>query len=169
MKNRLSMLFVAGVVAVGMAAGAAAQEMKPVLTLDMAKKIAEACEAKAAAEGWRPINIAVYDDGGNLKVFHRQDNAFLGSIQISQMKGHTSAMFPFSTRVFAEIAHGKDGAPGRAPGIAMVPGIASFAGGVPIMTASGAQIGGVGVSGATADQDEECAQVGINAIADMLK
>ena len=97
----------------------------------MAMEIAVTCEAKAVEEGWRPINIAVYDDGGNLVVFHRMDGAFLGSIQIAQMKGHTSAMFPFSTRLLSELAYGKDGEPGSLPGIAEIPGIAAFPGGVP--------------------------------------
>ena len=43
-----------------------------------------------------------------------------------------------------------------------------FAGGLPII-ADGTVIGGVGVSGATGDQDEECAQAGLDAVADMLK
>ncbi len=149
--------------------GAQAVETKPVLTLAMAEKIADVCAEKAAAEGWRPVNVAVYDDGGNLTVFHRMDGAFLGSIQIAQMKGHTSAMFPFSTRLLSELAYGKDGEPGRVPGIAEIPGIAAFPGGVPIMTPDGNQIGAVGVSGATGDQDEECAQAGIAAIADMIQ
>ena len=159
----------AAVVAMGLSAGAEALDQKPILTLDMAKTMADACEAKAVAEGWRPINIAIFDDGGNLKLFRRQENAFLGSIQISQLKGHSSTMFPFSTRVFAELAYGKDGEPGSLPGIAEIPGIASFPGGVPIMTADGHQIGGVGVSGASGDEDEACAQAGIDAIADMLE
>lgn len=158
----------AAVVAMGVGS-AGALEQKPILTLEMAKMMADACEAKAVAEGWRPINIAIFDDGGNLKLFHRQENAFLGSIQISQMKGHTSAMFPRATRSFAELVYGTEGKPGAVPGIAEIPGIAAFPGGLPIMTATGHQIGGVGVSGATSDQDEACAQAGLDAIADMLK
>lgn len=142
---------------------------KPMLTLEMANKMADACEAARAKEGWRPLNIAIFDDGGNLKLFRRQDNAFLGSIQISQMKGHTSSMFPSPTRRYGNLAFGEEGKPPVAPGIAFVPGIASFPGGLPIMTANGQQIGGIGVSGATGDQDEMCAQAGIDAIADMLK
>ncbi len=149
--------------------GAQALEQTPIMTLEIAKKMADACEAKAIAEGWRPVNIAIFDEGANLKLFRRQENAFLGSIQISQMKGHSSAMFPFSTRLFAELSFGKDGNPAPIPGIAHVPGIATFAGGLPIMTAGGAQIGGIGVSGASADEDEQCAQAGIDAVADMLK
>ncbi len=156
-------------VAMGLSAGAQALDQKPVLTLDMANKIIEACIAKAAAEGWRPVNVAVYDDGGNLKAFQRMDNAFLGSIQVAQLKGHSSTMFPFPTRVFAELAYGTDGNPGRIPGIAEVPGIAAFAGGVPIMTPDGHQLGGVGVCGASSDEDEQCAEAGIEAIAGMMQ
>lgn len=156
--------------AAGLAAFAAqAIESKPVLTLEMAETIADVCQETAVEKGWRPINVAVYDDGGNLVVFHRMDGAFLGSIQIAQMKGHTSAMFPFSTRTMSELAYGKDGEPGRVPGISEIPGIAAFPGGVPIMTADGRQVGAVGVSGATGDQDEECAQAGIAAISGMLE
>ncbi len=169
MKIKVLVLVAAtSVVAMGLTTGAQALDQKPVLTLDMANKIVEACVAKAAAEGWRPVNVAVFDDGGNLKAFQRMDSAFLGSIQIAQLKGHTSTMFPLSTRRFAEIAYGKDGQPGPNPGVAEIPGIASFPGGVPIMTGDGHQIGGVGVSGATADEDEQCAQAGIDAIKSML-
>ena len=55
------------------------------------------------------------------------------------------------------------------PGIAQVPGIIAFAGGLPIMTADKVQIGGIGVSGGTADQDETCAQAGLDAAQDALK
>ena len=149
--------------------GVGALEQKPILTLDMAKKMADACEAAQAKGGWRPINVAIFDDGGNIKLFRRQENAFLGSIQIAQMKGHTSAIFPFSTRTFANLAFGTDGKPASLPGIAYTPGIVSFAGGLPIKTDDGHQIGSIGVSGASADEDEMCAQAGIDAIADMLK
>ena len=37
------------------------------------------------------------------------------------------------------------------------------------MTGSKAQIDGIGVSGGTADQDEQCAKAGLDAAADDLK
>jgi len=167
--TRLSMLAIAILAAAGFAGSAQALDQKPVLTLELAQKMADACEAAQKAGGWRPINVAIYDDGGNLKVFRRQDNAFLGSIQVAQMKGHTSAVFPFSTRTFAELSFGKDGQPAPIPGLAFIPGVTAFAGGLPVMTAAGQQIGSIGVSGASSDEDEQCAQAGIDAIADMLK
>ena len=110
------------------------------------------------------MNIAVVDDGANLVAFERMDGAYLGSIQVAQHKAATSANFPFSTRQFSELAFGKEGKPGIVPGIANFPGIVTFAGGLPIMTANKVQIGGIGVSGGTSDQDEQCAQAGIDAV-----
>lgn len=166
---RIKTALMAAAFACGIAGSAQAIDQKSVLSLAMAETMADACEAMAKAEGWRPVNIAIYDDGGNLKLFRRQDGAFLGSIQVAQMKGHTSTMFPFPTRLVADLGYGTEGQPAPLPGIVEVPGIIAFAGGLPIMTAGGQQIGGIGISGATADEDEACAQAGIDAIADMLK
>ena len=48
-------------------------------------------------------------------------------------------------------------------GLTAQPGLALFGGGLPII-AEGTVIGGIGVSGASADQDEDCAQAGLGAI-----
>ncbi len=130
--------------------------------------MAAACEAKAIQAQWK-MNIAVVDDGANLIFFQHMDGAFKGSVYISQHKAMTSANFPFPTRRFGELAFGKDGKPGMVPGIADVPGIITLAGGLPIMTASKVQIGGIGVSGGTADQDEECAKAGLDAVENELR
>ena len=157
---------VAGLISCG--SSAMAIETKPTLTLDLAKKMAAGCEAKATQEKWK-MNIAVVNDGANLVYFERMDGAFLGSVSVAQHKAITSAEFPAPTRFFGELAFGKDGKPGALPGIANVPGVITFAGGLPIMTGGKAQIGGIGVSGGTADQDEESAKAGLDAVADDLK
>jgi glc operon protein GlcG len=136
--------------------------------LETAKKMADACEAKAVQEGWK-MNVAVVDAGADLVLFQRMDGAYLGSVTIAQMKAQSSAMFPFPTRGLGEIAFGKDGEPGRTPGLAFVPGLAAFPGGLPVKTANGAHIGAIGVSGGTGDQDEACAQAALDAVADLLK
>jgi uncharacterized protein GlcG (DUF336 family) len=84
------------------------------------------------------------------------------------LKANTSAGLPFPSRLVGELAFGKDGQPGRVPGIADIPGVAAFPGGLPIVTSDGQHIGGIGVSGATGDQDEECAAAGLAAVKDML-
>lgn len=139
-----------------------AQQQKTVLGLDAAKKIVAACESRALKEGWNMV-ITVVDDGGNLKHFSRMDNSFRKSIQVSQLKAETSSGFPRSSRQMADIAKQ------RAPGIEYVPGVVLFAGGLPIVTAKGEHIGAIGVSGGTPDQDEACAQAGLDAVKSVLE
>lgn len=142
------------------ACGVNAQETKPTLTQATAKKMADACEAKAKAEGWKII-IAIVDDGGNLKHFTRMDGSFLVSVRISQLKAETSAGVPVSSRQWGEFSE-------KVKGLELVPGTVAFAGGLPIMS-GGKHIGGIGVSGASSDQDEACAQAGLDAVKDVLK
>ena len=160
MKYRTIVLATA--IALGLAsASALAQDKKTVLNLETAKKMAAACEAKAKAEGWK-MNIAILDAGANMKYFLRQDDAFLGSVQIAKLKANTSSNFPFSTKQVGEITT-------NIPGIAFVPGIVTFEGGLPIKTAGGEHVGAIGVSGGTAEQDGICAQAGLDAVKDDLK
>ena len=129
------------------------------LTLEVAKKMAEICEKLAVDSKWRPIVIAIYDSGGNLKLLHRQDNSFLMSLQIAKLKASSSAGLPMTTRQIGDLAYKNKE---RGHGIEHVPGVVIFPGGVPIITKSGAHLGGIGVSGATADQDEECAKLALS-------
>ncbi len=151
------LIAIALVCSAALAGPAIAQQKKTTLGLEAAKKITAACEERARKEGWNMV-IAVVDDGGSLKHFSRMDNAFRASIEIAQLKANTSSGFPRSTRQVGEIAQQ------RVPGIVHVPGIVTFAGGLPIITAGGEHIGAVGVSGGTADQDEVCAQAGLDAV-----
>ena len=145
---------------------APALEMRPVLTLDVARKIVEACIAKAQQQGWK-MHVAVLDIGGNLKAFARMDDAQLLSEEVAMRKAYTAAALPRSTREVADLAYSN---PDRRPGgIAFLPHVAVIQGGLPIMTADGVHIGGVGVSGSTAQNDEACAQSGLDAIKDELK
>lgn len=144
-----------------LAGSAMALELRPVLSLEVAKKMAAACETKAKQEGWK-MNIAIVDTGGNLKYFLRQDDAFLKSVEIAQLKAGTSAGLPFSTKQIGDIT-------AKVPGIAFVPGIVTFEGGLPIMTADGKQVGAIGVSGGSAEQDGLCAQASIDAVKNDLK
>ena len=140
---------------------ASAAEMKPVLTMSAALAMVEACVALAAQEGWA-MHIAVLDSGANLKAYARMDNSMLLSHDIAMAKARTSASFPNSTRGAAQFAFGPDG---NQPGaFAFVPGLNFFPGGLPIMSDE-THVGGIGVSGASGDQDEQCAQAGLDAAA----
>jgi len=140
----------------------------PVLSLDVAKTLAAGCEAKAEDMKWK-MNISIVDNGANQIFFEKMDGAFLGGGDVALHKAQTSAKFPFPTRAIEQLAYGKDLKGGPLPGLPLVPGIIAFAGGLPIMTADGAHIGGIGVSGGTADEDELCAQAGLDGAKDLLK
>ena len=143
-------------------------KMKPVINLSVAKVMADACEADQQKSGYAPINIAIVDAGGDLVLFRRQNDAFLLSIDIATKKAISSAGIPFPTRLVEQLVYGTDGKPGVIPGLAHSKDIVAFAGGLPIKTKSGVLLGAIGVSGATADEDEQCAAAAIKAIEDVL-
>ena len=145
-----------------------ALKMKPVINLSVAKIMADACEADQKKSGYSPVNIAIVDAGGDLVLFRRQNDAFLLSIDIAVKKANSSAGIPFPTRVIEELVYGKDGKPGIIPGLAFSKDLVAFAGGLPIKTKSGFLLGAIGVSGATADEDEQCAAAAIKAIEEVL-
>jgi uncharacterized protein GlcG (DUF336 family) len=164
--NKLAKTAVACGLGALLALPASALEMRPILTLDVARKIVEACVGQAQKQGWK-MHIAVLDIGGNLKAFARMDDAQLLSEEVAMRKAYTAAALPRSTRETADLAYNN---PERRPGpIAFLPRVAVIQGGLPIMTAGGVQLGGVGVSGSTAQNDEACAQAGLDAVKDDLK
>lgn len=110
------------------------------------------------------MSIAIYDRGARLILFYRMTGATLGASSIAMEKGKSSAHFPVATRQWALAVQGK-----QAPsGIAFLPNITAIAGGLPIRAADGAHLGGIGVSGSSADDDEACAQAAIDAVKDTL-
>lgn len=109
-----------------------------------------------------PMNIAVYDDGANMKAFVRMDGAFLGSADIAQNKARTAALFGFNTEALYDFV--KPG--GTSPGFDRTNGgLIVFAGGVPVRSADGALIGAVGVSGGAIAQDYQVASAAVTALA----
>ena len=101
-----------------------------------------------------PMNIAVYDDGANMKAFVRMDGAFLGSADIAMNKARTAALFGFNTEALYDFV--KPG--GTSPGFDRTNGgLIVFAGGIPIKDAEGRLVGAVGVSGGAVAQDFQVA------------
>ena len=143
---------------------------KPVLTYDAAGKMIAACFAAQAAAGHAKVNVVVVDDGGRLIAAARQDGACKACIEIAEKKAITSSLYTAPTRVFADLSFGvkRDGVNAGLPGAAFVPGLVAFAGGLPVKAGTGDVVGGIGVSGASEDQDESCAQAGLNAVSESL-
>jgi glc operon protein GlcG len=160
-KKLATLIFAINAVAMFGSSVSHAQTVKPSLNLTTAKKIAQGCEDAARKEGWN-MNIAIVDEGGNLKYFTSMDNAFLLTAKIAQLKANTSVGLPFPTRQIREIAK-------SAQGLERTPDTSMIAGGLPILMANGKLIGAIGVSGASEDQDEVCAKAGLDAARELLK
>lgn len=97
-----------------------------------------------------PMNIAIFDEGANLKNFVRMDGAFLGSLDIAMGKARTAALFGFNTEALYEFC--KPG--GTSPGFENTNGgLIVFAGGIPLRNPDGTLVGAVGISGGSVEQD----------------
>lgn len=132
----------------------------PGITAEAAAAACSAAVAHAAARGWR-INVAVVDRGGNLMAFLRQPGAFIHSIEIAIDKAYTSASFGFPTKAWmGAIGHDE----GMKLGFANQPRLIVFGGGLPVPGDGTEWMGGIGVSGASEAEDEECARAGLAAI-----
>ncbi|MCI4351377.1 MAG: heme-binding protein [Thermoplasmata archaeon] len=130
-----------------------------VLTLDHAEKIVAAAKAKAKAINTL-MDIAVVDEGGNLKAFVRMDGAWLGSVDIAQKKARTARFFDMPTGAIGQLS--QPGGPlfgiEHSNG-----GLITFPGGLPLKDSSGAVIGGIGVSGSSVENDHAVAEAGAKA------
>jgi len=133
---------------------------KKSLTLDGAKKVIATAVAEAKTKNAPGAVIAVTDEGGNLMALERLDGTFAAGATISVGKARTAVLFKRPTKVFEDIIRN-----GRTPMIALPDSLFTpLQGGIPIVV-DGEVIGGVGVSGAaSAQQDEELAIAGANAI-----
>jgi uncharacterized protein GlcG (DUF336 family) len=129
------------------------------LQLADARRMIAAAEKKAE-EIKQPMNVAVVDAGGNLLAFERMENAWLGSIDISQKKAYTSRAFDITTQDLGKHSQSGDqffGIHASNDGKIMI-----FAGGIPIKQ-DGVVVGAIGVSGGSGEQDHSVAEAGAKA------
>ena len=106
------------------------------------------------------INVAVADSAGNLVAFLRMPGAFPQSIAIAIDKAYTAGGFGFPTGKWMDVCAGNEG---MKLGFSAQPRLVVFGGGLPIRV-GGELVGGIGVSGASEEQDGICAQAGLLAI-----
>jgi uncharacterized protein GlcG (DUF336 family) len=133
------------------------------VTIAEAEKIVEAARDKALAIGTQ-MCIAVVDSGGNLKAFHRMDDAWVGSIDISQKKARTAVFFGMMTGQIGKLSqpggplYGIEHSNG---------GLITFPGGIPIVDEDGVMVGAVGVSGSSVENDHIVAEAGVRAVGEV--
>ena len=129
----------------------------PPIKLEAALKLVSAAEAEARKHNW-PVAVTVVDNAGFLVAFHRLDNTQLGSVEISQEKAKTAALFRRPSKYFEDqLAQGGSGLR------ALRTGVMPVEGGLPIIQ-DGKVIGGIGVSGVKATEDGQVAKVGLTAL-----
>ncbi len=142
-------------------AGAAQPQMLEVLSLEQAQRLVAGCERYAQENELAPLSMAVYDAAGNLKLFARQDGTTLATVDFAHIKGRTAAVTALATSELAKIEFADKTRP---LGIGHVQGLTIVQGGVPVRSSSGQHLGGFGVSGAPAAQDEACGLAGAEAM-----
>lgn len=129
------------------------------VTINQVETILEAAKAKAKEIGVA-MNIAIVDEGANLKLFYRMDDAMLGCADIAIKKAKTSRLFNIDSGEIGKLSQ---------PGGSLYgiehsnSGLISFAGGV-LLRDRNIVIGAIGISGGTVEQDHEVAIAGANAL-----
>jgi glc operon protein GlcG len=129
------------------------------LTLEGARALVAAAEAKAKADGAAGA-IAVVDAGGHLLALDRLDGTFPAAADVATGKARTAAMFRRPTKFFEDAVN-----QGRTAmtTVSVVTSFTPLQGGVPVV-AGGEVVGAIGVSGArSAAHDEEIAQAAVAA------
>jgi uncharacterized protein GlcG (DUF336 family) len=121
---------------------------------------AVAAATQRAAELGIRINAAVTDASGVLAAFLRMPGAFLHSVDIAIDKAYTAASFGFPTSQWMALLAQDES---LRIGLTQRPRLVAFGGGLPIRE-GGVPIGGIGVSGGSAEQDEDCARAGLAAL-----
>src|SRR5712671_7809360 len=126
------------------------------ISSELAQKMVNAAVAKATELGVSE-NVAILDDGGNLKAFGRMDGASIPTTEMAQNKAYT-ALLGVSTQEFFNFIQSD---PSLLAGIPTLARIAAWGGGFPIKV-NGDVVGAIGLSGAPIVQnDVDCARAAL--------
>lgn len=126
------------------------------ITLEAAKKVMAAAEAEATKNNWA-VAITILDSTGHMVAMHKLDNVQYASIKIAEGKARTALDFRRPTKAL------EDALAGGGAGLRVLTfGNVLVQGGIPIVV-DGKIVGSIGVSGVTAQQDEQIATAGASA------
>jgi uncharacterized protein GlcG (DUF336 family) len=130
----------------------------PPITTEQARKAVSAALAEARANNWM-MAAAVVDPGGILVYFERLDDTQNASSQIAIDKARSAALFKRPTKTFQDsVERG-----GIGLRVLTLRGAMPVDGGVPLVI-DGRIVGGLGISGGTAEQDGQCAKAATDAM-----
>jgi uncharacterized protein GlcG (DUF336 family) len=133
------------------------------ISFELAQKMVDEAVAKAREIGVSE-NVAILDDGGNLKAFSRMDGAPILCIEIAQNKAYT-ALFGVPTHDLFNFIQAD---PSLLAGMPTLPRMAAWGGGFPIKV-DGEIVGAIGMSGApTVQNDIDCARAALALVSDAV-
>ena len=133
------------------------------ISSELAQKMVDKAVTKARELGVSE-NVAILDDGGNLKAFSRMDGAPVPTIEMAQNKAYT-ALLGVSTQDFFNFIQGD---PSLLAGIPSLSRVAAWGGGFPTKV-DGEVVGASGVSGApTVQNDVDCARAALTLVSDAV-
>lgn len=132
------------------------------LTLEKAQQIITVALAKAREAGYKPMGVAVIDEGGNLVAFAREDDASMFRFDVALAKAWGAVGMGVSSRVLGQRA--KDNPNFFVSLAATANGrFLPQTGAVLIKDGTGRVLGAVGASGGTGDEDEIICTAGVQA------
>ncbi len=130
---------------------------KPMLGLDQLRRAMNAMLDKATQEPNRPVAVAIVDDAGNLLNYARMDGCRTNPQTFAIRKAYTSAMSGRDSKDYAENLKTQ----GRSVSDMGNPNLVAAQGAVAVLhPTSGAVLGAIGVSGLSAQEDEDLARLG---------
>lgn len=134
------------------------------VNLQLVKKVLQDMESFAKTKGLNLV-LAIANGHGHIIGVHVMDGAITASYDLAVHKAYTATSFKMTTRQLGELAQPGKSLFGIGEGDAR---IITFPGGLPL-DYKDCIVAGIGVSGASADDDEKVALYGMNKMKDYLE
>jgi uncharacterized protein GlcG (DUF336 family) len=125
------------------------------ITVETANELIKSARATSQQIGFE-VAVAVTDAAGNLKAFERTDACPFLAADVAIDKAWTAAAFGLSTHAWASILTNP-----LVSQLAHRPRLVAVGGGYPVVE-NGRVIGAIGISGGTAEQDQEAAEAALS-------
>jgi len=123
------------------------------LSLAAARRIADAAEAAANSKSLSNAAIVIVDEGGYIVHCIRMDGALPASVDIGIAKARAAALLGRPTKFWRETLNGGNFWP------LGMPNVVSAEGGLPLVV-GGEVLGGIGIAGASGQEDRMLADAG---------
>ncbi|KAJ1429034.1 hypothetical protein B484DRAFT_449563 [Ochromonadaceae sp. CCMP2298] len=158
--------------------GCAGLVSQPQLSLASANLIANEAVATAKRHCFNPVTVTVVDPSGQVLATQRMDGCPSGALpKYAYAKACTAVSMGMSSRAMREKYTPSGMKPQDFSKLAQLSSmveitgglIAPFPGGVVLRNKEGIIVGGVGISGASADEDEYCALCGAEALGGLVQ